>query len=897
MTTESNNFPDNTALVLFLPDVLGSTKTVKGAHCGVPIHVADLPPKGPRVIVRAYLYQAPNDTVVLNLNGQLNIANGQTDTDASDTLINLPKRLLLPDIVNRLTYTVFRGSQNEGTSDPLEILYNAIRPGNEDTEPGPPHDHSRLELLLPDAIKNGVGPDFPVAGVQVCVRYPYCRAYDLIRLNCNGYDVYHTVTPSQAPAQGSDTPVTVCFTVTRADLEAAKDHPRFVFSFTVTDQVGNGPDTDSPWSAAHIVDVDLAGSRLPAALLREQLNDPGDDPHLIDLAKLRGKPLLLIILTSDSRFRLGYTINALYTATLSGQPDVVVRVSGTVEGDEFGQKKLCVLEVSNDKVLAGYAVKVTYDLFNGATLVGSSKTATASVVGGNTIEIPPPTLLAPAGNPVEPLSHPSGVQVQVVFAAASPGDQAQLFLINPLPGSPVFPVLSLAQFAAIFTLNADFLGQWHGKVPQLGWKLIRGGQVIAESLPLVLTVQAISSEDGRLPTPTVANQTGRELDVPPLSTSDRFKVARWSLQAYGQRVWLRYDGFLDNGTATEFVIWTGQPHNYQPEREFSTPLTAALIAWLRILKGGSNLTVNFRVNFDKVANAATAVTFPRRVYTVKALADEKPVITKVEDSNGEILEGGGTIETTVTLIGTGAVGQQVQIYNRSTAVGSPVDVDATGSWNTQLMGLRVADHSVTAKPLYGSGLPSKARTFTVAARLTIDTRQMNLNGISVKISNWPKTGRDSIGNTDMREPQGGKRPYTYHSSNDAVASTQERKVIGNRNGQATITVRDSLNQEVFYPVRVSNVYFLGVNETPMTASQARGWYQTLGNVTTAYHAIPDMERVYDIPPFSNGYWLVADPFPAHGCIYGYYAQYHKVGGGIRCAYDFEPASTWYLIPT
>jgi hypothetical protein len=54
-------------------------------------------------------------------------------------------------------------------------------------------------LLLPDVIKNGVGPDFVSA--EVCVAYPYCRAYDLITLKCNGelLDPKPKVNPNQAP--------------------------------------------------------------------------------------------------------------------------------------------------------------------------------------------------------------------------------------------------------------------------------------------------------------------------------------------------------------------------------------------------------------------------------------------------------------------------------------------------------------------------------------------------------------------------------------------------------------------------------------------------------------------------------------------------------------------------
>ncbi|MGW8466460.1 YncE family protein [Pseudomonas sp. CLCA07] len=664
MTVEFSQPPvdissDNTVLALFPPEVLGSTKPVVGAHCGAPIHVVDLPPMGAQVLVTAYLNQAPNDTVQLNLNGQPNIASAQTETESSDTRINLPKLHLKPDIVNRMTYTVIRNSQNQGSSEPpLEILYNDIRPGNQDTTPGPPHDHSRLELLLPDAIKNGVGPDFPVAGVQVCVRYPYCRAHDLIRLNCNGYDVLHTVTPSQAPAQGSDTPVTVCFTVTRSDLEAAKDHPQFVFSFTVTDQIGNGPDTDAPWSAAHIVDVDLAGQRLPAPILLENLADfPGDDSSLIEREKLGSKPLSVFVKTEDSRISIGDRIVAVYTAKLSGQSDIVVTVSGAVEG-KLGQKMPCVLEVPNDKVLSGYSVTVMYEVFRGETPIGQSRVAHARVVGESTIELNPPTLVS-APNPFDPLNYPQGVSVRVDYAGAVPGDKARLYLVNPLPDSPAFIDLPLDQKFAVFILDAIFLGLWHGKVPQLVWKLIKGEQPVAESTPLVVTVNRIADGDSRLPTPTIDGATGDGvLDVAQMQDTAQLRVAAWLLQVSRHCIWLRYDGFDSAGLATELVVWAGAPH-----QSTSGLTTTAAIAWLKTLKDGSRLTLTFGVNFAMQTDTATMVRFPMQVYTVRSVqvgipaftnppyvidpaGQVKDIVMRLADDKGQPVVGG---ELTLTL--------------------------------------------------------------------------------------------------------------------------------------------------------------------------------------------------------------------------------------------------------
>ncbi|NSX09074.1 hypothetical protein HTX81_10845 [Pseudomonas lini] len=614
---------DNVVLVLYSPRIPRGTTPVVGGHLGVPLHIYDLEPMGLEVVVDPYLGQQAGDSVSLNLNGQPDLDSKLTQGDSDATTLYLPKKLLFADFINRLTYTVRRASQNLGTSEPpLELLYNAIRPGKEDRFPNV-DGHSELELLLPDAIKNGVGPDFPDAGAQVCVSYPYCRAHDVIRLNCNGHNVLHTVTPGEAPAPGSDTPVTVCFTVTRADLAAGDDNAQFAFSCTVTDQVGNGPDTDSPWSASQIVDVDLSGNRLPAPIPRERLNDPADDPSLIELEKLAGD-LNVIALTADNRIRVGDTISATYTAKVSGQPDVVVTTTGSVEADEFGQKKPCVMLVAKDKVITGSTVTVRYQVIRGGVVIASSKTATARVTGQGVITLDPPV---PAANPVDPLAFPLGVTVQVGYPTAEAGDQARLSLINPLPGSPAFPTLPLgANGQATFTLDAAFLGAWHGKAAQLRWELIRGGQAVAESGPLVLTVNRIVDADPRFPAPLVAGLSGQELDVTKLMATDQLSIAPWPLQVTGQFVWLRYNGFNSSGAPVFFDDLSGVQHN---ETQGLTRL--ALVGWLKALKHDTKVTVTFKVNFGKVPELHGAVIFPVRIYTVKAVT-EVPFLMENFDS-------------------------------------------------------------------------------------------------------------------------------------------------------------------------------------------------------------------------------------------------------------------------
>lgn len=279
MTTTQT--PDNAVLALSPPRAPEATKPVVGAHYGVPKHVYDLKPMGLTIDVDPPLTGTVDagDVIRLVLNNASTEAT-KTIQPGEENAVNtlyLPKGLLRPNQLNTLVYTITRGSENRGTSTPeLTLLYNAIRPGIEDRTPGDGA-HSELQLILPqDVIDDGIDAERAKQGVQVCFAYPYCRAYDVIRLNCNGKDVVRTVTATEAPATPSAEPTTICVMVGEDVFQQAGDNPKFVFSYTVTDQLGNGPDTDSPYSGTVEVNVHLKETRLVAPFLVKPAKDPID---------------------------------------------------------------------------------------------------------------------------------------------------------------------------------------------------------------------------------------------------------------------------------------------------------------------------------------------------------------------------------------------------------------------------------------------------------------------------------------------------------------------------------------------------------------------------------------------------------------------------------------------
>lgn len=613
---------DNQVLALSPPDLPEATRPVEGADLGVPLRIYDLAPEGAKVVFDPYLHQQPGDTVFLDLNGQPGIDSVQTLAEDDAVTLHIPHKLLLPDFVNRLTCTVKRGSENMGTSvPPLELLYNKVRPGNQDTTPGD-GEHSELELILSDALRNGVGPDFPATGAQVCVSYPYCRAFDRIRLNLNGHDVYHDVTEEEVPDPWFSDPVKVCFSVTRADLDKAGDHPKFNISYTVTDQLGNNPDPDSLWSAVQTIDVDLAGYRLPKALLREIRDDPEDDPD-IQLEKLGANDLLIVVLTSDPRFLFGDLIFATFTAKVAGNPDVIVTATaeGTVGKDQFGQKQPSILKIENKNVIAGSNVSVTYTLIREGASVGNSAVTTAKVKGEGLPALLAPQLLKSVKQVLDPLDSANlqGAtgRVEIIGYPPHPNEKFLLIVKGAAgAGSPTFEPKSLnSNSRANFQLDSAFIAANLGKRVELSFVHLRGDKPIQTSPILAATIGPITDYHPDLPSPIIGDAHGGDLDVTQLHAQTLLDVRQWPHQVKNQLVSFIYSGTDREGKATSFE----DAGILAPASGLSRSIP---LDWLFTLHDSSQLRIGMSVNYSGSPDGKQVVKFPERIYTVKTLLVE-----------------------------------------------------------------------------------------------------------------------------------------------------------------------------------------------------------------------------------------------------------------------------------
>lgn len=663
MTTTQT--PDNAVLALSPPRAPEATTPVEGAHYGVPKRAYDLKPMGLTLDLDPPLTGTVDagDVIRLVLN---NASTEATKTiqpgqeDAVQTLY-LPKGLLRPNQLNTLVYTITRGSENRGTSTPeLTLLYNAIRPGNQDRTPGDGA-HSELQLILPqDVIDDGIDAERAKQGVQVCFAYPYCRAYDVIRLNCNGKDVVRTVTAAEAPASPSAEPTTICVMVGEDVFQQAGDNSKFVFSYTVTDQLGNGPDTDSPYSGTIEIDVHLKETRLVAPDLAEDPDDPSDDPSTIDLGKLGSKDLTVLVHAFAPTWQPNDKIRVTYTAT---KPDAPV-VSHTVEADVGRIPFTYKLMVPNAKVIAGSVARAKYELVRGGITIATSKTTTADVIGGSTIVLLPPFLVAPAVDPIDVLAYPNGVTVRIEYLGAVKGDRARLVEVNPPAGSPQFPLVEFNSNKRVNTvLSPAFLAARHGKVIELRWNLNRNGGQAGKSPVATFSVLKIADGDSRLPMPNVTQSPdSKTLDLNDFTGDAEVTLRPWLGISTDQLVNLQCTGTDNSGAHHTIDLLTN--HQVTADNVSDGFIKKLLRNELSKFKDNSEIYFEAKIDFSQ-SNDIPTISLP--VLTLTLITVPNEILVNFDSEPSQALSSGQSFEMQYVTITNASSSYPISL---SPAVGS-----------------------------------------------------------------------------------------------------------------------------------------------------------------------------------------------------------------------------------
>lgn len=639
-------------LQLIPPKIKLQTKPIRGANVGVPLHalipypgaifrmaqvvidpiLAGTVEQGDEVELWATFDSLPQKNHwTTNLPRSINAPMLLDTTTIKD--VNAEIALFISEgqfyygVVTRLYYIIRRASSNIGESPALTFIFNLIRPGLKDrlTVPG---GHSELKLLLPDSIKNGVGADFVSA--QVRVQYPYCRAYDLITLICNGETLDVEVQPTQAPvppSHGSETPLNIEITVDKAFLMRAKRNDnKLDFLFTVHDQLLNSADPDAPRSPPQTVDEDLDGLLFLKAILREIEGDTSDEPDIIDLKKLAKNDLTVAILTADGRIAVGDEIKGIYTATRTGFPAIVEPLNGTVEKGDFEPKKTCILKVPNHKVIAGSTVTVTYEVKRNGGLLGKSQTAKAQVIG-TSLELKPPSVLQANGTTLAPLDALSKLTIAVPQGNTLPSDLLSVrWTAKPgthAEGSIITTPKLIGEIGLNNDLSPQLMAYSLGGVVSVSYVITRDGEELP-SETLTLTVQDLPQSALIAPRLKEADADGEgaELKLANLTPEGKMRCPGFPLIAEGQFVWLLFKGTNANGKPYQEYIWapTSAFVNAQWVKEGFFEAFAPY-GDLIGLQDGSSLTIEMFIAFGKSEELALAKRFLVRSYIISAIPD------------------------------------------------------------------------------------------------------------------------------------------------------------------------------------------------------------------------------------------------------------------------------------
>lgn len=319
--------------------------------------------------------------------------------------------------INVVTYKLHRHSGDAKESTPLWALYSANLPGGNDV-PGS-GDHPGLAISLPTELGDPphIGQEEADKGVSVLLDYTFMKAYDVITMEINRERFNYTVLPGEA---GKPYPALI----TREMFEMVGSLDACPFSYTVVDQLNN-PTHKRRWSNMIRADINIDLSTLDKPILREDLDDNDDDTTIVDLDKLEGRPLLVVIVPSSPTYQEGDDVRVTY---LSAQPDAQLQLTGKITA-KFGRLEPCILEVPNDQVISGSRVRVTFKLLRDGQTIGASKAATANVIGGAIADDKPAILSVtgwPSGIDIPPDNKTEETEI-ILRGTASKGLTVEVF--------------------------------------------------------------------------------------------------------------------------------------------------------------------------------------------------------------------------------------------------------------------------------------------------------------------------------------------------------------------------------------------------------------------------------------------------------------------------------------
>jgi hypothetical protein len=597
-----------------------------------------------------------------------------------------------------VSYKITRFGQVPEPSAETNIYVKLNPPGGPDAD-GTNQGHSALILTLPEEIvQNGVDADAAKAGVVVTIApYPEMALCDHIKLSWGGQFVDRYVTMEEAEAKQ---PIEI--TVDEATILAAGDSgdDMLAVAFMVYDVVQN-PSSD--WSAEVRVLVDTGNARLDSPIVEQAVDSD------LDLEKLQDEDADVQVWVAR---RGDFLINDMIYVKMTGTTtdgDLLIWNADPVTVTELGALYHAYAPNALVRKLAKTQAVFSYEVQRAGVENLRSRGEFINIIG-EPVRLAAPIAVDQNEGALDPDLSVAHVQVPWDDAFEK-GDYLFLHWIGTYPDKrPYDPELEPHPVTRndvekkepiVFSVGGKHLKEIEGGTLELFYVLSKQvGEISVDRESAHTGTLNVGEPRAELPAPVVEGVEDGVLA--PDHEDTQLTVMPYTNMDIGDEIFIKWVGSVSGDYTDDVPV-----SKYNKDKPVPFDIDDELVA------GNEGGTVDASYWIDRIGGT-TSYSDTLHFSVGEPVVLDPPVISSIEDSKGNTIpEGGSTSETTVTLRGTAAADQTLQILDGDSVVGDAVKVSDLGSWQTTLSDLAIAAHAIKAVGQYGSNPVSAVYDFTV----------------------------------------------------------------------------------------------------------------------------------------------------------------------------------------
>ncbi|MFK3796190.1 Ig-like domain-containing protein [Pseudomonas sp. NPDC088444] len=728
------------------------------------------------------------------------------------------------------------GQKNQ--SAPTTVPVKLTLPGGTDTNPATPWENERL--ALPIVMPEGVitSPE----GVTVTIAaYMNMFLGDKITLSWHGELIRSEISDQQQVGQPLIIPIS------KDIIERAGDSDMLEVRYEVRDVVNNW----SRWSLPTYVEVEAGNSTLPAPVTPQA---PGME---LDLDHLAGADVQVLVIAHPDIQRGDELTLLMERSTAEGLPLAPYTSSKTVS-DQSSFHEFQVPNLQFQPLTQGRArLKYRVTKPSGNTL--SSKSLPLKIVG-QTMELPLPRVPVAEQNDgvLDPTSRNVRAEVPPYYFMSEGNDVHLYWMGKTASGANVMydELKSVARgdvgSTIDFVIPDDKVSVLAGGSVEVYYTVNTFGRAFFTSLSLLVPVS--HDQITPLPLPTLKEAQNGILDPANATQGATVVIDATAHLREGEKVVVRWNG--PKGADTKELVVSAS----QAEQSVSLVFASALVS----VNDGQTVEVSYRVT------RRSGVVQDSDTVTVKILSAALDLPAPTVDTVGpdgvlrpSLITGPEAIARASYrgMVPTDVV--RVRWVGKTTFNGPAQTVGDSTHLKFSIPKSYIVDaEGGTAKVSYlvsrnGAETESHRLDLTVREEMKLDTSPVALAGKVYLIPGKPDVlPTFPNGTTVKRTPSGGRPPYTYTSSNPAVAVVDKDGLTSVRgNGSTTITVTDASGENKGYTVAVSGViHCVGVGSGNLAQVSAAA-AQANSRVPTIHELIEIYNTYGNRWPMGNGnYW-------------------------------------------